>query len=148
MYCDTPFEAYRSKEFGRNGGRLLTQNPELAHSLEKLRLPCGQCEGCRLYQAKTWSFRLMHEFETNDKVGEFITLTYNNENLPKGKTLDHEDVKLFFKRLRRKIERRTGKRIRYFICGEYGPKTKRPHYHAIIFGYAFQDKKKFGGRRS
>lgn len=23
--------------------------------------------------------------------------------------------------------------IRYFACGEYGTKTKRPHYHALIF---------------
>lgn len=33
------------------------------------------------------------------------------------------------------------KRIRFFHCGEYGEETKRPHYHAIIFGHDFADKK-------
>lgn len=26
-------------------------------------------------------------------------------------------------------------KIRYFLCGEYGPKTLRPHYHALIFNF-------------
>lgn len=35
-------------------------------------------------------------------------------------------------------------KIRYFACGEYGEKeTKRPHYHAIIFGYWPKDIKKY-----
>ncbi len=25
--------------------------------------------------------------------------------------------------------------VRYINCGEYGPKTKRPHYHAVIFNF-------------
>lgn len=33
------------------------------------------------------------------------------------------------------------KHLRYFHCGEYGEKSLRPHYHAIIFGHDFADKK-------
>ena len=42
------------------------------------------------------------------------------------------------KRLRKK---RAPKPIRFFHCGEYGEKTNRPHYHAILFNCDFPDKK-------
>jgi len=69
----------------------------------------------------------------------FMTLTYNEENLPENGSISKREIQLFFKKLRRKI----GKKIRYFACGEYGEEKKRPHYHAIIFGYDFPDKKLF-----
>lgn len=61
----------------------------------------------------------------------FITLTYSPENLPENNSLSSRDLQLFFKRLRKKIHPH---KIRYFACGEYGERFKRPHYHAIIFG--------------
>lgn len=47
--------------------------------------------------------------------------------------LSKRDVQLFFKRLRISAYRKTQENMRYFIVGEYGPSTKRPHYHALIF---------------
>lgn len=35
--------------------------------------------------------------------------------------------------------RRNRKPIRYINCGEYGPKTKRPHYHAVIWNFMPND---------
>lgn len=32
--------------------------------------------------------------------------------------------------------------IRYINCGEYGPKTKRPHYHAVIYNFTPTDKRR------
>lgn len=71
----------------------------------------------------------------------FITLTYAEENLPYTldgqKTLCKRDIQLFMKRLRKYYDSKNNKNpkeIRYYFCGEYGSKHKRPHYHAIIFG--------------
>lgn len=62
----------------------------------------------------------------------FVTLTYSDENLPTGGTLVPTHYQLWLKRLRAKLQTKT---IRYFIVGEYGEGTERPHYHAILFGY-------------
>lgn len=40
----------------------------------------------------------------------------------------------------KKLRKRFGKGIRYFHCGEYGDELRRPHYHALIFGFDFEDK--------
>lgn len=66
----------------------------------------------------------------------FITLTYDDQHLPPDYSLRVSDWQKFMKRLRE----RTGKRIRFFHCGEYGDLTSRPHYHAILFGLDFSDK--------
>lgn len=74
-------------------------------------------------------------------ASSFITLTYDKKNLPLvgGRpTLSKEDCQLFMKRLRKELE---PKRVRFFLCGEYGEKMGRPHYHAVIFGEAFADRK-------
>lgn len=70
----------------------------------------------------------------------FITLTYSEENLPTGKSLNYRDFQLFMKRLRFN----TGYPIRFFMCGEYGEKDARPHYHALLFGYQFPDLQYWG----
>jgi hypothetical protein len=102
-------------------------------------IPCKQCIGCRLDRSRQWAIRCMHEaslYEDNC----FITLTYANEHLPKNKQLCERDMQLFFKRLRKRFK---GIKIRYFYAGEYGDpkKTRRPHYHVILFNLDFADKK-------
>lgn len=61
----------------------------------------------------------------------FVTLTYRQDKLPKGLSLDPRDPQLWLKRLRKSI---SPNKIRYFLVGEYGEFTARPHYHAAIFG--------------
>lgn len=31
-------------------------------------------------------------------------------------------------------------RVRFFACGEYGERLRRPHYHVLLFGFGFPDK--------
>lgn len=61
----------------------------------------------------------------------FITLTYSEENLPDGGSLEKDVVSGTIKRIRERI---SPKRIRYFYVGEYGDNSYRPHYHISLFG--------------
>lgn len=69
----------------------------------------------------------MHEASLHE-ANSFVSLTY--AKAPVG--LVPRDLELFWKRLRRHL---SPLRISYFACGEYGELTRRPHYHACIFGW-------------
>lgn len=64
----------------------------------------------------------------------FVTLTYSDEHLPEDYGLSKAEVQKFNKRLRKKLSPR---KIRICYAGEYGDEGGRPHYHALIFNYAF-----------
>lgn len=101
-------------------------------------LPCGQCAGCRLERSRQWAIRCVHESQMHER-NCFITLTYSDEFLPPHGGLIYRDFQLFMKRLRK----RTGVPVRFFMCGEYGELDQRPHFHAILFGCDFDDRKYF-----
>lgn len=65
----------------------------------------------------------------------FITLTYDDSNLPETKkglqTLDKSHIPSFIKSIRNGYR---GHYIKYFGVGEYGTTTGRPHYHVLLFG--------------
>lgn len=88
---------------------------------------CGQCMECRIRRQSEWALRILLECLYRPH-NTFITLTYAVE--PEDRSLSVRDCQLFLKRLRKNSKRR----FRYFLAGEYGPKTRRPHYHAILFG--------------
>nr|CDL65906.1 unnamed protein product [uncultured bacterium] len=128
--------------------KISPSNDVLSDNLKQnnmLLLPCGQCIGCRLDYSRRWADRLMLELQYHT-AAIFVTLTYSELNVPKhhyqtpdgdvntSYSLDKRDVQLFFKRLRKMYP---DTKIRFFLSGEYGPKTFRPHYHAIIFGVDF-----------
>lgn len=68
----------------------------------------------------------------------FLTLTYEDKYLPADGNLDKRAVPKFMERLRKR-RRKIGRKIRYYQCGEYGEKRKRPHYHVVLFGEDFSD---------
>lgn len=128
-------------------------------------IPCRKCNECKMQYAQEWSIRCAHEFQIRGS-GAFITLTidsakaslFNTEKnlrhyckrcskgnryikypidytLCKGMILDE------LKRIRENIYNKYGYKIRYFGVGEYGSENDRPHYHILIFGFNFPDKK-------
>lgn len=111
--------------------------------------PCGYCEDCARTAQYSWAWRLTSDLqyyvkERGYKVG-FITLTYNEESLPRipykyGKDIagmscfskDHTNKLILY--LRKTLHRDFGcKEFLYFLASERGPNgTHRPHYHLII----------------
>lgn len=117
--------------------------PDIEDNSSFFEIPCGHCLGCREDQAREWASRLIMEMQYYDSA-YFITLTYDDSHIHSvtyiddesgevdiNYTLNKRDCQLFFKRLRSYFH---DDKIRYYLAGEYGEKTNRPHYHAIIFG--------------
>lgn len=115
-----------------------------------IEIPCGKCIGCRLKYSRDWADRCVIE-SREYKENYFVTLTYDNDNVPLSdffdnstgeqmhmNTLKKRDFQLFMKRLRK----RGNDGIRFFACGEYGSTTMRPHYHAILFNLHLDDLEK------
>lgn len=129
MQCFSPITAWKTVDGGisfvERGGNLLSE----------VKIRCGQCIGCRLNTANAWAVRCVHEAQMHD-VNSFITLTYDDNNLPMHGSLCYRDFQLFLKRLRKKVGP-----VRFYMCGEYGENFDRPHYHSLLFGVDFDDKR-------
>lgn len=134
MQCFAPVTAWKL-----DGGGLSFR--EVRDSRE-IQIRCGQCIGCRVFRAESWTVRLMHEAKFHD-VSTFLTLTYADDKLPAGGSLHYPHVQKFIRATRQKL----GK-FRYFVCGEYGDATRRPHYHLIGFGLDFPDRVQSNSRFS
>ena len=98
----------------------------------------------------------MHEKRMHS-VSSYVTLTYDDAHLPEDWSLDISVHQKFIKRVRKSY----GPGVKYLIAGEYGEQCRccyksrkkcscpggfdvmpgRPHYHAILFGVGFDDKR-------
>lgn len=147
---------YSLARFSELSGKQLKYE-DLMYNPKVMLIPCGQCIGCRIRQREDWTTRI--ELEARDYPKEqvwFITLTYDDDHIPgmivktgeimrkvqytwkPGEKLPssvqillYEDIQKFLKRLRKAYR---GK-LRYFVAGEYGEQTARPHYHMILYGW-------------
>lgn len=114
------------------------------HNIEYYMLPCRKCVNCQKKRSREWAIRNTLEacdYDDNQKM--FITLTYDDHSLNKFKInlnngkileipqLNVRDVQLFLKSLRKRFIQY---KIRFYLCGEYGSKTFRPHYHILLYG--------------
>lgn len=147
---------YSLARFSQLSGKQLKYE-DLMYNPNVMLIPCGQCIGCRIRQREDWTTRI--ELEARDYPKEevwFITLTYDDDHVPgmivktgeimrkvqytwkpgekrpsSVQILLYEDIQKFLKRLRKAYR---GK-LRYFVAGEYGEQTARPHYHMILYGW-------------
>lgn len=164
MPCLSP----RTVSFLADGKTLSWSQKNYSKEYAPFQLPCGKCIPCRLEYSRQWAIRCVHEakmYEDNC----FITLSYSDQNLLSPKlqysdfqkfitnirdtrrqlmldtelspNLTQKEQRSLFKRLPKNIKDRLNKKyhIGYFVCGEYGPQTKRPHWHAIIFNWKPSD---------
>lgn len=145
--CGQRTESFEFKRFqeDRSTGVFLSEN-DYQRVTRFSEFGCGYCIGCQLDHAQKWAARLIAEAQTSSSA-YFLTLTYDDAHLPlapitdlntgevkdyKG-TLCKADFQSFIKRLRESQRYLGHENIRFFVGGEYGPKTFRPHYHSIIY---------------
>lgn len=146
---DTPFKQFHTdcaffpkhffnpRTFGvtlKNSSRYNLVNPFTGDSVPLfIPVPCGKCDCCTINKAEQLRNRMVLEGVGRTYLPIFITLTYNNENLPRwGVRKSH--IQLFMKRLRFYISKEYKFKIKYCICSEYGDEKGRPHYHGILYG--------------
>ena len=130
--CFKPFQTYILAPPKRG----ITLDPRKGWGSNPMTLPCGQCMGCRVDRSREWAVRLHHEASLHTE-NSFLTLTYDDDFLPENYSVSVREIQLFMKRLRKSV----GTKVRFFACGEYGEKNLRPHYHVLVFGHGFPDKK-------
>ena len=103
-------------------------------------VPCGKCLECLSKHRSEWRQRMFFEAKDNNRMF-FATLTIAPEHMDyvffnerKYMTVSKEKIQKFHKRLRRYIQYYHYRiSFRYFLVSEYGPKTFRPHYHALYY---------------
>lgn len=143
MPCYDPVYGYMSTDGG------FTTSVSVGYKDRRMAVPCGRCVGCRLKKSREWAVRCSHEAAFH-KQNCFITLTFDDDNLPFMGSLDVSHPQLFMKRLRQYFARKFGIKsgIRVYYSGEYGTKFDRPHYHLIVFGVNFDHDKYLFSRTS
>ena len=106
--------------------------------------PCGKCLPCKIHYRKVWSHRILLEASTTPDTS-YVTFTYDDDKVPQQtmhdgitrQVLHYKDMQDCIKRLRKEIYPR---KLRYYISGEYGDQSGRPHYHAALFGISCLEK--------
>lgn len=120
--------------------------------MDGIKIPCGNCLGCRLDKLALWSARCNYEQIKGSNA--FLTFTYDDFHLPYNDgslfpTLRQEDLHKFIDNIRHKIRalpvlpEHCRKDFSFFASGEYGDIFQRPHYHVLFFGLDFLECRKF-----
>lgn len=135
MLCKHPF--IRDPQGALRWSKSMTPEERLAGTP----FPCGVCIGCRVNNARVWAHRIMLESYMHERSA-FLTLTFDEDHIPDNLSVEKEFAQRFIKRLRVNFVRYTSMKdykFRYYIVGEYGDRSMRPHYHLAWFGSDFKN---------
>lgn len=102
------------------------KSPNIGYPTKYMAVPCGRCAACLKNNVTQWKIRLTEQARITIE-NSFLTLTYDDEHLPLS-GVDKPEIQRFIKRLRHHYN------FKYYLISEYGSRTKRAHYHAILFG--------------
>lgn len=138
-------------------------------SSRTITFPCGRCEECRSKKQSEFAALSLFEAMSAGSLAFFtLTYDDGNlplmaNKVDKGEivhqhivdyrcpdfshdyelfpSLCREHVRTWFKNFREDYKRRHGERVKFsYACfGEYGDKTKRPHYHCLVYGLDTQE---------
>lgn len=103
----------------------------VTHNGISSKVPCAKCAFCLKTKREAWMFRIHHEIRTQELPAFFITLTYHPKfvrRVDEALSLRFTDLQKYFKRIRK-----NGYKLKYIAVGEYGSKTRRPHYHLLAW---------------
>lgn len=95
-------------------------------------VPCGTCPACLVNRRRDWTARLLLHEAGHEGSSAFVTLTYTDENLPRTEEGDACFSRAHYKQFVQRMRRSVGS-LRYCFVGEYGERTRRPHYHALLW---------------
>lgn len=138
MTCFSPLKGSRILDTTNNSYYVSLRDKDLNHPdrVGDIFVSCKQCIGCRLERSRQWAMRCVHEASLHTSSC-FLTLTYNEESLPKNGSLNKKWFLGWLKRFRERIRYHYGRTVRFLCCGEYGSKRSRPHFHVLLFGFDF-----------
>lgn len=160
LYLKRAWEIYNTKILSEKGNWIFKhKHIAFNHSdikehsgwYELTHLPCGKCPACRInHSNEIGTVATMEAMQWQNNCA--LTLTYDPKYLPKNRSLCKKDMQDFWKKLyayidyhkeidnreywENPISHKIEKPQRKIYAGEYGPRTKRPHYHACIFNWA------------
>lgn len=136
VLCLNPIQirpkSYATHKWFPNNSKTVTRD-------QFLLVPCGKCIVCRYKICREWSNRIQLEMDYHGgpESCAFVTLTYNDENLPADRSVHKKEIQDYLKRLR---ERLNGREIKYYAIGDYGELHCRAHYHLIIMNVDATDR--------
>lgn len=167
MVCFHPVKMFWTREFTDNGKKKLVPaeywNFNRYGSFPdepETEVCCNKCLGCRMNRARSNAVRLMDEASLFQNSC-FITLTVGDrwmEQVFPGRSLCRRAYQLFayrfnqrfsgFERVPKPFFYKANKwndhPVRIVYCGEYGSLDWRPHFHAILMNFDFEDKQRYG----
>lgn len=129
---------------------------------------CHKCIACKLRDTRNWAIRVDKEVKNTHGISAMILFTYSEDTVPRNEKgfeeLRPKDMREFLvkawkmQRQLNKVKKRhkadlvMGMPIevqeyktnfKYILAGEYGPETRRPHYHMLAIGLSYELLEKF-----